>query len=59
MLAFIICSSFSLEARRQTGHSLLTEVVGSWSGLGVAVLTSLCSPEEDDKAYCITFFLGK
>lgn len=41
MLGFIICSPFSLEARRQTGHSLLTEVVGSWSGLREAVLASL------------------
>lgn len=41
MLVFIICSSFSLEVRLQTGHLLPTEVVGSQARLGVTVVTSL------------------
>lgn len=60
MLGFIICSSFSLEARLQTGHPLPTEVVGSRARLGVMVgMTSLRPPDGDDKAYCVTLSLGK
>lgn len=58
MLGFIICSPFSLEARRQTGHALLTEV----GGAGQAWVRPCCplfSPEEDDEVYCITSFLEK